>query len=357
MIDIGNSPPMSRTKDQKIALIGMNLDQINAEMEEWNEPSFRAQQIFGWFYKSQVDSFSEMRNIPSELKNKLNEKFTIHPLQVDHITGSASEPTQKFLFKLQTGEKVESVLMREGDRTTICISSQVGCAVDCDFCATASMGFQKNLTVGEIVGQFLLVSKESKSRITNVVFMGMGEPFLNYDRVIAAADLMNHPEGIKLGAQRITISTVGIVPKIKRYIDEKHRYKLAISLNGSSQKSRLKTMPIAKKYPLDTLLDSIDLYSSRSRHPATLEYVLMAGVTDSVEDAHQLLDMLSGRRCKLNVIPYNEIGGQYKRPSDEHIEAFMNVLKNAPFPVTVRWSKGTDISAGCGQLAVMESAA
>ncbi|HBN45578.1 MAG: 23S rRNA (adenine(2503)-C(2))-methyltransferase RlmN [Candidatus Marinimicrobia bacterium] len=355
--DNRNSPPVTDPKDQKIALMGMTLEQLTSQMNELNEPTFRANQLFGWLYRSCVDTFSEMRNIPNNLKQKFEKKFIVHPLEVVHVTGSSSEPTQKFLFKLQTGEMVESVLMRDGDRTTICVSSQIGCAVDCDFCATASMGFQKNLSVGEIVDQFILVSKASLTRITNVVFMGMGEPFLNYDRVITAADLMNHQDGIKLGAQRITISTVGIVPKIKRYVEEKHRYKLAISLNGSSQVSRLKTMPIAKKYPLDKLLESIDYFSSRSRHPVTLEYVLMAGVTDAKEDAHKLLDMLNGRRCKLNVIPYNEIGGKYSHPSDERIETFINVLEKAHFPVTVRRSKGTDISAGCGQLAVMESAA
>ncbi len=346
---------MSNVKELKIALVGLTLEQLSDQLGSLNEPAFRVEQLFGWLYRSRVNSFSEMRNIPNNLKKKLEDSFIIHPLKLIHVNGSSSEPTQKFLFELQTGEKIESVLMKEGKRNTICVSSQAGCAVDCDFCATASMGFQKNLSAGEIIDQFLQVSQHSEAPITNVVFMGMGEPFLNYERVIKAADLMNDPNGIKLGAQRITISTVGIVPKIQRYVKEKHRYKLAISLNGSSQESRLKTMPIAKKYPLNTLLESIDEYSARSRYPATLEYVLMSHVTDSIEDAQQLLDMLNGRRCKLNIIPYNEIGGKYIRPSDHRIESFIKALEKARFPVTVRWSKGTDISAGCGQLAIMES--
>ncbi len=346
---------MQASLESKIALVGLNRRELDTILNVLKEPSFRGQQLFGWLYRSRVDSFEDMGNIPSGLRKSLEEKYRIHPLKLIHVTGSTGESTRKFLFELQSGEKVESVLMKEGKRTTICISSQVGCAVDCDFCATASMGFQKNLSVGEIVDQFLLVSKESTAPITNVVFMGMGEPFLNYDRVISAADLMNAEKGIKLGAKRITISTVGITPKINRYAEEKHRYKLAISLNGASQEKRLKTMPIAKKYPLNDLLVAIDHFSSRSRHPVTLEYVLMAGVTDSKEDAQKLMTLLSGRRCKLNVIPYNEIGGKYKRPGDERIEAFIKVLEKAPFPVTVRWSKGTDIAAGCGQLAVMES--
>ncbi len=346
---------MQSISEQKPALIGLPLAELETILSDLGEPSYRADQIFDWLYRSQIESFSKMGNIPTELRKRLADLFVIHPLQIIHVTGSSSEPTQKFLFQLQTGEMIESVLMREEGRTTICVSSQAGCAVDCDFCATASMGFQKNLSVGEIVDQFLQVCKAADSKITNVVFMGMGEPFLNYEKVIAAADLMNNKDGIKLGSRRITISTVGIVPKINRYAEEKHRYKLAISLNGSSQESRLQTMPIAKKYPLTDLLTAIDYFSSRSRYPVTLEYVLMAGVTDGIEDAHKLIAMLAGRRCKLNVIPYNEIGGKYKRPTDDVIESFINTLRKVPFPVTVRWSNGTDISAGCGQLAVIES--
>ena len=346
---------MQASLESKIALVGLNRRELDTILSELGEPLYRGQQLFGWIYRSRVDSFEDMGNIPSVLRKNLEEKYNIHLLKLIHVTGSTGESTRKFLFELQTGEKVESVLMKEGKRITVCISSQVGCAVDCEFCATSSMGFQKNLSVGEIIDQFLQVSKESISPITNVVFMGMGEPFLNYDRVIAAADLMNDENGIKLGAKRITISTVGITPKIDRYADEKHRYKLAISLNGSSQESRLQTMPIAKKYPLDELLAAIDHYSSRSRHPVTLEYVLMAEVTDSKEDAEKLMTLLSRRRCKLNVIPYNEIGGKYKRPEDHVIESFIAALDKASFPVTVRWSKGTDIAAGCGQLAIMES--
>ncbi len=345
---------MNSETNSKQALIGLNQTELGRICRHLQEPSFRTEQLFTWLYKSRVNSFHEMRNFPNELRQRLHEQFCIHPLELIRVTGSTTESTRKFLFGLQTGEMIESVLMREKDRVTICISSQVGCAVDCLFCATASMGFQKNLSVGEIVDQFLQVSKESQSAITNIVFMGMGEPFLNYDKVIAAADLLNNENGIKFGAQRITISTVGIVPKIIRYAGEKHRYKLAVSLNGSSQESRLKTIPIAKKYPLPELMSAIDDYTSNSRHPVTFEYILIEGVTDSMDDAHKLIKLLSGRRCKVNIIPYNEIGGDYRRPPEEVIETFVAVMKNAPFQVTIRWSKGTDISAGCGQLAVLE---
>lgn len=346
---------MKDTISSKTPLIGLGLEQIVNIMHDLNEPAYRADQLFSWLYKNRMDAFAEMRNIPKHLRQVLDERYVVHSLKKLLVTGSASEPTQKFLFQLQSGEKIEAVLMKEVKRTTICVSSQVGCAVDCDFCATAKMGFIKNLSAGEIVDQFLLVEKEAQIKITNVVFMGMGEPMLNYENVIAAANLLNHQEGIKLGAHRITISTVGIVPKIKRFVEEKQRYKLAISLNGSSQETRLKTMPIAKKYSLAELLKAADAYSANSRFPVTFEYVLMSGINDQPEDAKRLVNVLNSIKCKLNIIPYNEIGGKYSRPEQDHINAFMSGLKTARFPVTIRWSKGTDISAGCGQLAVMIS--
>ena len=230
----------------------------------------------------------------------------------------------------------------------------MGCAVDCKFCATAKMGFIKNLTAGEIVDQYLLILNSINKRITNVVFMGMGEPFLNYQQVINAADLLNHKEGINLSAKRITISTVGIIPKIIRYTQEGHKYKLAISLNGSSQDQRLKIMPISKTHSMDALIKSAWDYYHISKKLITLEYVLLSGVNDDIVDADRLMNLIGNLPCKLNLIPYNEIDGPFYRSSEEKIERFLNRLKRANFTVTIRWSKGTDISGGCGQLAVMD---
>jgi 23S rRNA (adenine2503-C2)-methyltransferase len=241
--------------------------------------------------------------------------------------------------------------MKEGKRITVCLSTQVGCAVDCDFCATAKMGFIKNLTAGEIVDQFLQLQKMSEQKITNVVFMGMGEPFLNYKNSIAAADLLHHAKGINMAAWRITISTAGVVPKIRQFTEEKQPYKLAVSLNGTTQDQRLKTMPITQTHTFSNLIKASKDYAYNSRNRITFEYVLMDGINDEPQDAERLLRLLGSIECKLNVIPYNEIGGEYRRPSDEKIEAFMAPLKRASFPVTVRWSKGQDIDAGCGQLA------
>lgn len=352
-----NSQPLNSPRTLKKPLIGQSEADLETICDSFKEPLFRTKQLFSWLYKSKVNSFREMRNFPIELRNKFEKEFCIHPLEFVHVTGSTAESTRKFLFRLQTSELVESVLIKEGNRTTICVSSQVGCAADCQFCATASMGFQKNLNVGEIVDQFLQVGSSAQTPISNVVFMGMGEPFLNYKNVIAAANLLNNKNGIKLGARRITISTVGIIPKIIRFSDEKHRYKLAVSLNGSSQKIRFKTMPIAEKYPLTELLTATDYYTTKSGQPVTFEYVLMDKITDGIDNARKLINMLNGRRCKLNVIPYNEIGGKYKRPSENGIKSFLEALQNTRFPVMTRWSKGTDIHAGCGQLAVLEKPA
>ncbi|MFC1786326.1 23S rRNA (adenine(2503)-C(2))-methyltransferase RlmN [Candidatus Neomarinimicrobiota bacterium] len=342
----------SNRKNIKSSLIGMSLDGFISIATKYNKPKYRAEQIFNWTYKRNVQSLDEMENIPKQLKESLTDNYILNPLKLLKVTGSKSAKTRKYLLECQDGEKIEAVLMKEQKRITICLSSQVGCALGCEFCATGTMGIIRNLTVGEIVAQYLLLLKESEKPITNVVFMGMGEPFLNYDNVIKSADLLNHPDGINLGARHITISTAGIVPQVLQYAKERHRYKLAISLNGSTQEQRLKTMPIAKKYPIDKLIESIKYYNDETRNLVTFEYVLLTGVNDSELDAKRLINLISDIPCKLNVIPYNEIGGKFRRPSNEKIREFLSNFSNAPFTITTRWSKGADINAGCGQLVI-----
>jgi 23S rRNA (adenine2503-C2)-methyltransferase len=343
--------PLNR-KNIKSSLIGMSLDGFISIVTEYDEPKYRAEQIFNWTYKRYVQSIEEMENLPKQLKDSLANNYILNPLKLLKVTGSKSAKTRKYLLECQDGEKIEAVLMKEQKRITICLSSQVGCALGCEFCATGTMGIIRNLTVGEIVAQYLLLLKESEKPITNVVFMGMGEPFLNYDNVIKSAELLNHPDGINLGARHITISTAGIIQRIRQFAEEKQRYKLAISLNGSTQVQRLKTMPIAKKYPIDKLIESIKYYNDETRNLVTFEYVLLADINDSELDAKRLINLINAAPCKLNVIPYNEIGGKFKRPSDEKIREFLSIFSNAPFTVTTRWSKGADINAGCGQLVV-----
>lgn len=342
----------SNRKNIKLSLIGMSLEDFTSIISDYDEQKYRAEQLFSWIYKRNVQSFAEMENLPKQLKINVADNYLLNPLKILKVTGAKSAATRKFLLECHDGEKIETVLMKEQKRITICLSSQIGCALGCEFCATGTMGIIRNLTVGEIVAQYLLLLKESEKPITNVVFMGMGEPFLNYDNVIKAADLLNHPEGINLGARHITISTAGIVPQIRQFAKEKQRYKLAISLNGSTQEQRLKTMPIAKKYPIDKLIESVKDYYNARRKLVTFEYVLLADINDSELDAKRLISLISDLPCKLNVIPYNEIGGKFTRPSDEKIRDFLGKFINAPFTVTTRWSKGADINAGCGQLVV-----
>ena len=338
--------------NEKVHWIGLTRGEMRKHVAKLGQPHFRADQIYNWIYSGKIKSFQSMANIPKSFRTVLGQTSELHPLSLVKITGQNSSLTRKFLFRLSTGEMIESVLMQEGNRTTACLSSQVGCAMDCDFCATAEMGFQKNLSVGEIVDQFLFLQQESKKIITNVVFMGMGEPFLNYARVIKAADLLNESDGIDLGARRITISTVGIIPRIKQFSKEGHRYKLAISLNGTTQNQRLQTMPAAKKYPIHMLIDAAKNYYETAKRFPTFEYVLMNNLNDRTTDAENLIKLIGNLPCKVNLIPYNEIGGDYKRPSHNRLTRFINALKNVPFTVTVRWSNGTEIDAGCGQLAV-----
>ena len=336
----------------KKPLIGLSMEDLELFARSLGHQSFRGRQLFDWIYRKNVYAYSEMSDLPISLREKLSD-IPLHPLKMVNNDVSTSKQTQKYLFELESGEKIESVLMVDGKRVTICLSTQVGCAVDCDFCATGKMGFIQNLTAGEILDQFLQLQKIIEKKITNVVFMGMGEPFLNYNNSILAADLLHHPKGINMGAWRITISTAGITKKIKQFANDAHPYKLAVSLNGSNQEQRLMTMPITKTQSFSELLEVSQYYTHQTRKRVTFEYVLMAGVNDDTVDAKNLKEILAPINCKLNLIPYNEINGPYRRPSDTEIKLFISSLKNASFPVTVRWSKGQDIDAGCGQLATV----
>lgn len=330
----------------------MDLNEIQNYVSTLDHRKFRASQIFNWIYNQNVQSIDEMANLPQKLSIQLSNQFILNPLKIINVTGNHTSSTRKYLLECQEGKRIESVLMKEGKRTTICLSSQIGCALDCKFCATGTMGIIRNLTVGEIIGQYLLLLNESNESITNIVFMGMGEPFLNYDNVIKAAHLLNNSNGINIGARHITISTAGIIPGIEHFSEEKHRYKLAISLNGSNQRQREQIMPIAKKYPLDELFSSAWSYYNSTNNFVTFEYVLMAGVNDLEKDAKNLIQLIGKLPCKLNLIPYNEIGGKFSRPTDNKIEKFISFFHKVPFTVTTRWSKGSDINAGCGQLVV-----
>jgi len=337
---------------QKNSFIDLNEPELIKLIQEVGGESFRINQINNWIYNNYVRSWDEMKNIPSSLINQLKKKIKLHSLDLIDITGVKDDPIRKFLFKTKKGNQIESVLMHDKKRTTICVSSQSGCILDCNFCATASMGFLENLSSSEILDQVLYLASYSESKITNIVYMGMGEPLMNYRSVMESGTLLKTKVG--LGAKRITISTAGIASKIRQIADDNYGFKLAISLNASNENTRNKIMPITKKYSLLKIMKAAEYYFNKTKKLVTFEYVLLKDVNASVSDAENLMNLLKEFPCKLNVIPYNDIDGDYKRPDIENIESFLSSLESAPFMVTVRWSNGTDINAGCGQLAVKD---
>ena len=338
---------------QKNSFIYLNEPELIKLMQDVGGESFRINQINNWIYNNYVRSWDEMKNIPSSLISQLEKKIKLHSLDLIEITGVKNDPIRKFLFKTKKGNQIESVLMHDKKRTTICVSSQSGCILDCNFCATASMGFLENLSSTEILDQVLYLASYSDSKITNIVYMGMGEPLMNYRSVMESGTLLKTKMG--LGTKRITISTAGIASKIRQIADDNYGFKLAISLNASNENTRNKIMPITKKYSLIKIMKAAEYYFNKTKKLVTFEYVLLKDVNASVSDAQNLMNLLKNFPCKLNVIPYNEIDGDYKRPDKENIESFLSSLESAPFMVTVRWSNGTDINAGCGQLAVKDT--
>jgi 23S rRNA (adenine2503-C2)-methyltransferase len=294
-----------------------------------------------------------MSNVKKSFREHLNENFIIQTLTVENKLPSKEDKSVKILFRTHDSNFIETVSMVDKNRHTVCLSSQVGCALDCHFCATGKMGLKRNLSTGEIVDQLIYVRESIDQPITNVVFMGMGEPFHNYDNVLNASDIFHSPKGFNLASTRITISTVGLLPQINQFIKEKRRYKLAISLNASNDKVRTDIMPINKKWSLVDLVNAGKEYSNQKKRLVMFEYVLLKGINDSEEDALELARLLQGIPCKINLIPYNEIEGKYQRPDESTITKFSEILHNYrdEYRVLVRWSKGQDIAAGCGQLA------
>jgi len=331
-------------------LKGQSLEELRDFFTRQGMPGYRGEQLFRWIYQKQATSFEEITTLSKELRRDLSASESLERGTVVHQTSRHPEQTVKFLIRLADDRQVESVYIPSDDRVTICVSSQVGCALDCDFCATGKMGFQRHLDAGEIFEQYRILQQFSPRPITNIVFMGMGEPFNNYHEVLRAADLFHHELGPHISRHRITISTAGVVPKIRQFTREDRPYKLAISLNATRDDLREALMPLNRRWPLQELLQAARQYTDRSGDRITFEYVLLEGYSDSPEDARRLIRLLGELRCKVNVIPFNEIGYKYSRPSDQRMEAFMQALQPAPFPVTVRWSRGQDISAACGQL-------
>ena len=331
----------------------MNQAELQSLCVEAGESKFRGVQLFEWMYRHGIASFDSMLNVNKSFRKHLEKHCMIQTLQVEKMIPSKEDKSIKILFRTQDNNFIETVSMVDGDRHTVCLSSQSGCALDCSFCATGQRGFERNLSTGEIVDQLIFVRGNIDQSITNVVFMGMGEPFHNYKNVLNAADIFHSPRGFNLASTRITISTAGLLPQIKQFITEKRRYKLAISLNAADDKVRNNIMPVNKKWSIAELIKAGKEYSNQKKRQVMFEYVLLKGINDSENDALQLAKLLQGIPCKLNLIPYNETDGIYQRPDEAVITRFSEILyKNRDeYRVLVRWSKGQGIKAGCGQLA------
>jgi 23S rRNA (adenine2503-C2)-methyltransferase len=330
----------------------VSFKELIAFLAERQHPSYRAKQIRQWLFQKRVTAFAEMTNLSRALRDDLEEHFSIGRLQLVRRAESR-DGTVKFLFGLVDGASIESVLIPEARRMTLCISTQVGCGFGCAFCATALLGLKRNLTASEIVDQIMEASRtlRDERRITHVVLMGMGEPLANYAQTTRALEITTDNEwGVGISPRRVTLSTVGLVPQIEKLMAET-RVNLAISLHAANDKLRGELMPVNRKYPLTQLLAACRSLPIPRRKRITFEYVLLGSVNDSEQDAHDLVKLLKGIPSKVNVIPFNpHPGGRYVRPSDERIARFQNVLHDAGVQVNVRRPRGDDIQAACGQL-------
>lgn len=334
-----------------------------SELREWleanGEKPFHAAQIFEWVYSKGVTDWEEMSNLSKALRQKLAKSFIFPILQFVKITESTDQQTFKFLWKLRDQSFVESVLILSGERRTVCVSSQVGCPAKCAFCASGKQGFKRNLRPCEIVEQVLHINnwlKKKGERVTHVVYMGMGEPFKNYDAVIQSIRFLCSPESFNISQRRITVSTVGIVEGIRRLTEEKELHvNLVLSLHAPNQHVRQKIIPYARKYPLRTILSAMDEYSEKTKRDITYEYTLLAGINDTPEHAFELANLLRGKQCTVNLIPYNPVSGlRLRRPDKRSIKEFRSVLYGCKIVNTCRYTKGDDIAAACGQLALQE---
>ncbi len=334
-------------------LKGLYPEELETFVTSLGLEPYRARQIAAWIYNRGTTEFGHMTNLSKTLRGMLAERASILDLDIVQKKGAVGD-TIKYLFGLQDGRRIESVLMREGKRRTLCLSSQVGCPLDCLFCATGRMGLIRNLTAAEILDQLIKVRRvltEDGEDLTNVVLMGMGEPLLNFDAVVRAIRLMNLDFGPAMGIRRITLSTVGHVPGILKLSKEGLKVGLAISLNATTDAQRSQIMPINRKWPITQLLDAVRTYRQRIDRRVTFEYVMLHGFNDSMDDARRLVTLVRDIACKINLIPWNPIpDAPFQSPPQSTIDAFLSVLTDSFLTATVRYSKGIDISAGCGQL-------
>jgi 23S rRNA (adenine2503-C2)-methyltransferase len=335
-----------------IDIYTLSLEALSEKLAEWGEPRFRAKQLWTWIYEKRAASFDDMTDLPKPMRDRLSQQMTLGSLTME-TEQTATDGTVKRLYRLADDQLIESVLMEyDDDRRTACISTQAGCAMGCVFCATGQMGFGRHLTVDEIFEQAMFFARDLEKRgerLSNVVLMGMGEPFHNYDASLAAVRRLMTDLGI--GARHITISTVGLVPMIRRFADEGLQVKLAISLHAATDAERDALLPVNRRYPLADLLSACRFYVEKTNRRISFEWTLIDGSNDTPEQAHALGALLSGLMCHVNVIPLNPTSGFGGDPSaPARIEAFIDILASYDVPATVRIRRGIDIDAGCGQL-------
>jgi 23S rRNA (adenine2503-C2)-methyltransferase len=333
------------------------LDQTPEEWDLGDGPDYRRKQIAEWLYAKRANSIAEMTNLPAPLRQQLEKAYDFTALKLAKLQGS-HDTTRKFLWELRSGDYIESVLIpaspdlfgERSDRFTLCLSTQVGCAYGCKFCASGLEGWKRNLTAGEIVAQIIETERATKTRINNLVFMGMGEPLANYANLMKALNIINAPWGVGIGARHITVSS-GLAPQIRELADQPLQIRLALSLHGATDDVRQQIMPVNKKYPLAELLDACAEYQEKKRKMMTLEYILIEGVNDSLAQAAALAKHARRLHAKINLIPYNTVEGlEWRRPTDIVIDRFAAILHAAKVTATVRREKGHDIDAACGQL-------
>ena len=327
-----------------------NLDELKQELVSLGEKPFRAEQIFKWLYVEKIKSFEEMTNISLELREKLKANYDICNFEI--VTKlESTDGTKKYLFGLNDGNNIESVLMEYHHGKTVCVSSQIGCKMGCKFCASTGIPFVRSLSSGEIVQQIIEIEQETKNKISNVVFMGIGEPFDNYDNVINAIKILNNPKGLNIGARHISVSTSGIVPMIYKFADEGVQCTLSISLHSANDEKRSSMMPVNNAYNIEELIKACKYYMEKTNKRISFEYALAKDNNDNQDSADELVKLLKGMICHVNLIPINKIeNGKYSKSSNENIIKFRDYLNSNGITATIRRELGSDIEAACGQL-------
>ncbi len=327
-----------------------SLEELKEELKEIGEKPFRAEQIYKWIYEARVSHFDEMTNLSLELREKLKQIYEIKEFKILKKQ-EASDGTKKYLFDVLDGNAIETVLMEYHHGFSICVSSQIGCKMGCKFCASTGIPFARNLSTGEIIEQIMAVERDANVRISNIVFMGIGEPLDNYDNVVKAIRIINHPKGLNIGARHISISTSGLVPKIYQLAEENIQCTLSISLHATTDEQRSKMMPVNNIYHIEELLQACKDYIEKTHRRISFEYALAKENNDNLEDAKRLVKLLKGMLCHVNLIPINKIeNGAYTKSSNENIMKFRDYLNDHGIVATIRRELGSDIDAACGQL-------